>query len=448
MPRYTAARQKQQSDRGFEPLSAHRSDACARGGIDSDGRRYARASAKGPREGPSQSLPTHASEPCEPLPYANHVRRRAPRRGRPRRGRSASSRTTRVPGRQLTRLYIVEQDRGTSVIAAAIDEWPSSLEGVLLGTSDPARIVGLLDGFLASALGGELQSVTFYRRGVGAVFGLLLTDSRKVVVKVHRVDLVGDALDGIRTVQRTLADQGLPAPTPIGKPQAMGNGIGAAEEMLTGGDKVNPHDASVRRVLASGLFQFVEAATPMLGIVRLPLANPFGLPDDQLWPTPHDLRFDFSLPGAEWIDELAKDARSVLDQSASEPMVIGHADWRIENLRMDRSAVVAIFDWDSVCTCPEAVLVAAASVHFTTDWSDSSTDPFPSPDESSAFVNEYEEARGRRFASRDRELVDAAQIYRLAYGARCEHSDSLLGVFPDVDGGERGFAALLRSVTT
>lgn len=341
----------------------------------------------------------------------------------------------------------MEKDRGTSAIAAAIGEWPSALEEVLLGSSDPGGIVALLDGFVGSALGGELQRVTFYRRGVGAVFGLLLKDRRQVVVKVHRMDLVGEALDGIRTVQHALADQGLPAPMPIGKPQTMGNGIGAAEEMLTWGEKVNPHDPSVRRVLAAGLFQFVEAATPMLGIVQLRLANPFGLPDDQLWPTPHDLRFDFSLPGAEWIDELAKDARSVLDQSASEPMVIGHADWRIENLGMDRSAVVAIFDWDSVCTCPEAVLVGAASVHFTTDWSDSSTDPLPSPDESSAFVNEYEEARGRRFASRDRELVDAAQIYRLAYGARCEHSDSLLGAFPE-DDGERGFAALLASFTS
>jgi hypothetical protein len=339
----------------------------------------------------------------------------------------------------------VRQDRSTRVIATAIREWPSALEDVLLGSSDPARIVDLLDGFTRSALASELHSVTFYRRGVGAVFGLLLMDNRRVVVKVHRLDLVREGLDGIRTVQRALAERGFPAPTPIGSPQAMGHGIAAAEEMLTAGDKVNPHDASVRRVLAAGLFQFVEAATPMLGIVQLPLANPFGLPDDQLWPTPHDLRFDFSLPGAEWIDELAKDARSVLDPSADEPMVIGHADWRIENLRMDRSAVVAIFDWDSVCTCPEAVLVGAASVHFTTDWSEPSTDPFPSPDESSAFVNEYEEARGRRFASRDRELVDAAQIYRLAYGARCDHSDALLGIFPD---DESRFASLLLARTT
>ena len=51
----------------------------------------------------------------------------------------------------LARLHVVEQDRGTSVVAAAIGEWPSALEDVVLGTSDPARIVGLLD--VAGALG-------------------------------------------------------------------------------------------------------------------------------------------------------------------------------------------------------------------------------------------------------------------------------------------------------
>jgi hypothetical protein len=276
---------------------------------------------------------------------------------------------------------------------------------------------------------------------------VVLADNRRVVVKVHRPDFLREGLDGIRAVQRMLADRGLPAPTPIGDPEALGNGIAAAEEMLTGGEPVDAHDPSVRRVLATHLFGFVEAATPMLGHVPLPLANPFGLADDQLWPTPHDLRFDFSLPGAEWIDQLAQDAYSFLRRNETGAMVIGHADWRIENLRVDRSAVVAIFDWDSVCVIPEAALVGATSIHFTTDWSDPTTDSFPSLDESAAFIYEYEEARGRAFTSRERELVHAEQIYRLAYGARCDHSDALLGVFPDSDGESR-FAQLLRSVTT
>jgi hypothetical protein len=128
-------------------------------------------------------------------------------------------------------------------------------------------------------------------------------------------------------------------------------------------------------------------------------------------------------------------------------MVIGHGDWRIENLGMDRSAIVAIFDWDSVCVIPEAALVGATSINFTTDWSDPAIASFPSPDESSAFITEYEEARGRAFTSREGELIHAEQIYCLAYGARCDHSDALLGVFPD-DDGESRFADLLRSLTT
>jgi len=340
----------------------------------------------------------------------------------------------------------VEADRSERVIATAIAEWPSALEDVLLGTSDPARILRLLDGFTRSALGSELHRVTFYRRGVGAVFGLHLADDRRVVVKVHRLEFLREGLDGIRAVQRMLADRGLPAPTPIGDPEAIGNGIAVAEEMLTGGEHVDGHDASVRRVLASHLYGLVEAATAMLGDVPLPLASPFGLPGNQLWPTPHDLRFDFSLPGAEWIDKLPGDARSILRRNETGTMVIGHGDWRIENLRMDRSTIVAIFDWDSVCVIPEAALVGATSIHFTTDWSDPATDSFPSADESSAFINEYEEARGRVFTSRERELAQAEQIYRLAYGARCDHSDSLLGVFPD-DHSESRFAELLRTMT-
>lgn len=114
---------------------------------------------------------------------------------------------------------------------------------------------------------------------------------------------------------------------------------------------------------------------------------------------------------------------------------------------MDRSVIVAIFDWDSVCVIPEAALVGATSISFTTDWSDPAIDPFPSLDESSAFIIEYEQARGRAFTSRERELIHAEQIYCLAYGARCDHSDSVLGVFPD-DDGESRFVQSLRSMTT
>src|SRR3954466_15963200 len=126
----------------------------------------------------------------------------------------------------------MRSDRGELVVASAIAEWPSSLEAVLLGTNDSAKIVDLVDAFCERALGIGLQTVTFYKRGVGAVFGVSLADRRQVVVKVHRPDLIKAGLDGMRTVQRRLAEEGLPVPTPLGAPSTLGNGVAAAEEML------------------------------------------------------------------------------------------------------------------------------------------------------------------------------------------------------------------------
>jgi hypothetical protein len=338
----------------------------------------------------------------------------------------------------------MDHDRGESVVAAAIDAWSSTLEDVLLGTSDAAAIVGMLDAFCGRALGADLDVVTFYRRGVGAVFGVLLTDGRRIVVKVHRPELVSEGLEGVRAVGRRLADESLPAPKPLGHPYALGNGVAAAEMMLDLGETLDAHDESVRQVLAAGLYGFVEAASPVLGDVLLPLAHPFNLARDRLWPTPHDLRFDFSLPGAEWVDKAAEEALSSLQRPKSR-MVVGHADWRIENVRMNRTKIVAIFDWDSVCACPEAALVGANSANFTSDWSDSSIDPYPSPEEMHAFVRDYELARGSTFTLEERRTADAARTYRLAYSARCEHSDSILELLPSDP--DHGWGALLRELT-
>jgi hypothetical protein len=110
--------------------------------------------------------------------------------------------------------------------------------------------------------------------------------------------------------------------------------------------------------------------------------------------------------------------------------------------------VVAIFDWDSVCAGPEAGFVGTTSTAFTSDWRDPSIRQFPSATEMNAFVEDYEVARGRSFTNEERAIMHAASVYRLAYGARCEHSDMELGVFKD-DGADDhdSWRALLRSIT-
>ena len=43
-----------------------------------------------------------------------------------------------------------------------------------------------------------------------------------------------------------------------------------------------------------------------------------------------------------------------------------------------------------------------------------------------AFVEDYERVRRRRFTAIERQVLDAANLYACAYGARCQHSDQQL----------------------
>jgi hypothetical protein len=336
----------------------------------------------------------------------------------------------------------VDDETVEQAIGREIDAWPSRLEVTLFGSSDAGVIAGVLRSYCREHLGFELASILFYRRGVGAVFGLRLSDGSKLVLKVHRRDLVGDSLDSVIRVQRHLVDRGLPAPRPLGGPTALGNGIATLEEFVGLGVVGNAHLPSVRMGLAAALHTFVTACSPLLPLPGLPLTSPFGLASDRLWPTPHDLRFDFSLPGGEWIDRAAATVWDRL-RTATADKVIGHADWRVENLRVQGDVVVAIFDWDSVVLCPEPALVGHAASSFTADWGNREIDPLPTLDESRAFVADYETARGSAFTAAERETIDAAHLYGVAYGARCEHSDATLGIFPD-EGIDHGWRGLLR----
>ena len=328
-----------------------------------------------------------------------------------------------------------------AIVAAAMSAWSSPLEQALFGTSEPAEIVRLVDGFCLHELGASVADMTFYRRGVGVVTGVILSDGTRVAVKFHRRDLVHDHLRDIRRVQSAVADAGLPAPRPLGSVVSVAGAVATAEELFDRGRVADAHDPLVRRHLVQGLTRFVEEATPLFDTLSLPSARPFDLPADRLWPTPHDLRFDFALAGGEWIDDIARSARTAMMDAVGRS-VIGHTDWRVENLRFD-DGIVAIFDWDSVAVCIEPALVGANAVGFTADWSDRTWDPYPSSDEMVAFIAEYEEARGTAFTLEERATAEAARVYGLAYNARCEHSDVTLRLAPNGPP-DAGWRALLR----
>jgi len=206
---------------------------------------------------------------------------------------------------------------------------------------------------------------------------------------------------------------------------------------------VDAHNPNARAVLARGLHELVRACEQLVGSVD---PGPFWLSAaNGLWPPPHDLRFDFesTAAGAEWIDRLAKNARDRL-RAAAGRMVIGHIDWRAENLRISNSRIVAVYDWESLALLPEPVLVGAVAHAFTASWDANLPFEIPNLDESRAFIADYQTARGGQFDAAELAAADAGHLYALAYGARCQHSDALLKVFPNASG-EGGYVRQLRA---
>jgi hypothetical protein len=143
---------------------------------------------------------------------------------------------------------------------------------------------------------------------------------------------------------------------------------------------------------------------------------------DEVFPVPHDRRFDLARAGGEWIDAVAREARAVLRRWEG-PEVVGHADWRVEHLRYTGGRLCAVHDWDSLVVRPEAALAGALSGAFSVDWTQIERCSLPTPDDAAGFVADYEAARGRPFEAAERDLARAALVFQLAYNARCEWSD-------------------------
>ncbi len=330
-----------------------------------------------------------------------------------------------------------------ALVSSYIDAWNGDLERLLFATDDPSGVALVLEDFCDEKLARVADGI-FYRSGVGVVAGLALVDGRQVVVKVHRWNVSIERLTGVQQVQRHQAESGLPAPMPLAGPTLLGAGIATAEEYRPGRWPDWPAQRT-RECVAQGLFDFITSASALVGRVNVGAPGLLRPPTEPLWPEPHSIRFDFetSAPGAEWIDELGAEARRRA-QAIQAPLAVGHLDWRVENLGFDDSAgLCAIYDWDAVGEAPEAVIVRTSAASFSSDMAHYDVCPLPSVGDMRAFVADYEHARHQPFTPAERELLDAANLYLVAYGARCQHSDRLL--YPhlaDVPGG--GWEPLLR----
>lgn len=124
-------------------------------------------------------------------------------------------------------------------------------------------------------------------------------------------------------------------------------------------------------------------------------------------------------------------------------MVVAHADWRAEHVRLDSGVIVATYDWQALAVGSEPALLGQIGHGFTADWSGHQDRRTPTLEEFGAFVTDYEAARAKRFSQAERQVIDAAWVYATAYGARCEHSDFILGMPWASDPDEDSYRVLL-----
>lgn len=272
----------------------------------------------------------------------------------------------------------------------------------------------------AEHLGSEPVEVLFERVSISSVHGLRLADGRSVFVKAREDD--GRASSCL-TAQAHLAGRGFPCPRPLTPVVVVGALAVHAEESLPGGSVLRGDTPSVARRYAA-VFARLMALLASVSVPP-PLPNPrwsrWDHTDPGLWPAIGflDSRDQTLVPS--FVVETAERVRKRL-LATDLPCVLGHADFEAQNLRWRDGEVWAVHDWDSLAWQPEAALVGAASGAF-------ANDPPPSlvpVSSSAAFIEAYQELRGREFTQEELEIAWAGSLWTAVHNARWEvlHDDA------------------------
>jgi hypothetical protein len=262
--------------------------------------------------------------------------------------------------------------------------------------------------------GAAPVGVLFELRQISAVFGLRLAGGREIVVKARADE--GRAASCV-TAQARLAERGFPCARPLTPAVGVGSVVVHAEEFRPGGVLL-PGDSPT--VAARYATVFARLMAELAGVcVAPPLPNPrwvrWDHADGGIWPAVPVLDERDRLAVPAFISETARRVRHRL-LAADLPCVLGHADFEAQNLRWRDGVLWTVHDWDSLAWLPEAALVGAASGAFAS----ASPPTLASVASSAAFLDTYQEERGRRFTAGEREVAWAASLWPAAHNARWE----------------------------
>ena len=268
-------------------------------------------------------------------------------------------------------------------------------------------------------LGAPPAAELFEAGYLSTVKGLRLADGREVVVKVRpRTSRLG----GCAVVHRALWKAGFPCPEPLVDLQPLDGYAATAETLVLAVDEPPP-ESELAALSAAALARLVELA-PDHGSVPSLAPSPSWADWDHtepgLWPAPEDRDVDLNAcQQPQWLDRVAAAVRDHLRGHRGDP-VIGHGDWHPENLCWQDSQLITVHDWDSVICQPEPAIAGLAAASFL---GIDGPGPLASVEDSAAFLDAYQRARGRRWTSADYAACWAAGLWQRAFDAKTRSLD-------------------------
>jgi hypothetical protein len=198
------------------------------------------------------------------------------------------------------------------ISGAITDRGTDMVEQAVFGTADSEVIASGFEEAVRGILMLQIDEVMFYETSVGCVVGLRLEHGSQVVMKAHQRRWSDGFLRATQHVQGFIAAAGFPCPRPLAGPTNVLGGLAVIESYLSDPGR-RPTTEPMLAISAAGLARQINLCRG-LAVAGL---GPHPMDAEQdLYPLPHSPIFDFeaTAAGAEWIDRLARAARTVRDE--------------------------------------------------------------------------------------------------------------------------------------
>jgi len=296
----------------------------------------------------------------------------------------------------------------------------SDTERAVLGDVPAAQVLTFFNRYTRDHLGEAIRTVRFRAGRIDAVWGVELADGREVVIKAHRQPVDVQAVAAATDAKALLVAAGYPCPRPYSGPDEVEGQVLVAETLLSNGAAPDGLDPVIRRLLADGLARHIDLLRQDDTLAGRAGTGPSWCQYQHgPWPTPHDPIVDFTTcpPGYEWLDAYARRASEQVLTYRSQDVVVGHADWYAGNCAVTGGELVGTFDWELVADTEAVIAGFAASCYAS---SSSAGGGLSTPEETLAFLQDYELARGIPFDGAEQRAAAAAAAWIVAFNARWE----------------------------